>query len=124
MASNRNIFYALAIAAILLFLGTLIFNYLEGWSYVDSFYFSVITLTTIGYGDLTPTTDISKIIAAFYAILGIGVMVFIIGSVVGRYMFRQKKYLERIVSKVSSINSSIKARLPHRKDKSAEQRKE
>ena len=123
MASNKNLYYALAIAAILLFIGTFLFNYLEGWSYVDSFYFSVITLTTIGYGDLAPTTDTSKIIAALYAIFGIGVMIFIMGSVVGKYMFRQKKYLERIVNKVSGISSTIRARLPKRKSNSNGQNK-
>jgi len=34
-------------------LGTVIYHFVEGWSWLDSLYFSVITLTTIGYGDFS-----------------------------------------------------------------------
>jgi hypothetical protein len=37
-----------------------------------------MTLTTIGYGDLHPTSDLSKIFTSFYAIVGIGVFVALI----------------------------------------------
>jgi hypothetical protein len=36
--------------------GTLFYSQVEGWSLLDSLYFSIITLTTVGYGDLTPAT--------------------------------------------------------------------
>ncbi len=49
----------------------MIYRYLEGWDWLDSFYFVVITLTTIGYGDLTPTRDISKLITIFYGLNGV-----------------------------------------------------
>ena len=47
-------------AALLLVAGTIIFMFLEGFSPVDSFYFCFITLATIGYGDLHPTTDLGS----------------------------------------------------------------
>lgn len=34
--------------------GAILFHFLEGWSYVDSFYFCFISLTTVGFGDLVP----------------------------------------------------------------------
>lgn len=40
------------IAALILLCGTLFYNYVEGWGILDSLYFSVTTLTTVGYGDL------------------------------------------------------------------------
>ncbi|MGD2049482.1 MAG: potassium channel family protein [Chloroflexota bacterium] len=59
---------------LLIVLGTVIFHWLEGWSLVDSFYFSVISLTTVGYGDFTPTTTLAKLIAVFYVLNGVGVI--------------------------------------------------
>ena len=36
------------------------FHYLEGWSYADSIYFTVISLTTIGFGDFSPSFEGSE----------------------------------------------------------------
>lgn len=54
-------------------IGTLAFHFIEGWRWIDSFYFSVITLATVGYGDLTPKTDIGKIATVIFIISGIGI---------------------------------------------------
>jgi hypothetical protein len=55
-------------------IGAVLYHWLEGWDWVDSFYFVVITLTTIGYGDFSPTTPLTKIITIFYGINGIMVL--------------------------------------------------
>jgi hypothetical protein len=54
--------------------GAVLYHWLEGWSWIDSFYFVVITLTTIGYGDITPTTSLTKLITIFYGINGVVVL--------------------------------------------------
>ncbi|PJF27474.1 MAG: hypothetical protein CUN53_03895 [Phototrophicales bacterium] len=61
--------------------GTLFYRQVEGWSWIDSFYFSVITLTTIGYGDLHPTRDISKLFTIGYVIVGLGLFAAIITDI-------------------------------------------
>ncbi len=58
-------------AAIVIGIGATLYHWLEGWSWLDSIYFVVITLTTIGYGDLHPTKPVTKIITIFYGINGI-----------------------------------------------------
>lgn len=55
----------------LLAIGTLFYHFVEGWSLIDAFYFSVITLTTVGYGDLAPTLPLSRLFTALYIILGL-----------------------------------------------------
>ena len=57
----------------IILVGTIAYHNLEKWNYVDSFYFSGVTVLTIGYGDLHPTTTESKIFTVFYAAAGIGV---------------------------------------------------
>lgn len=54
-----------------LLVGAAVFHWLEGWSWLDSVYFVVITLTTIGYGDLSPTTPVTKLFTIFYGINGV-----------------------------------------------------
>ena len=55
-------------------LGTLVYRWLEGWSVVDALYFSVVTLATVGFGDLHPTTDTSKLFTVAYILSGLGVI--------------------------------------------------
>jgi voltage-gated potassium channel len=66
----------------LLVMGTLVYPILEGWSLVDSLYFSVVTLATVGYGDLHPTTDVGKLFTVLYILIGVGVLVVFASRVV------------------------------------------
>lgn len=43
----------------------------EGWSRLDTFYWSFVTATTVGYGDLHPVKNASKIAAVLIAFLGL-----------------------------------------------------
>ena len=46
----------------------------EGWGWLDSLYFSVITLTTVGYGDFAPKTDAGKVFTIIYILVGLGIL--------------------------------------------------
>ena len=59
---------------IMLASGTIFYHEIEGWRWIDSFYFSVTTLTTIGFGDFTPHTDIGKLFTVVYIFMGLGVI--------------------------------------------------
>ena len=60
-------------------LGIGLFSHFEGWDAKDSAYYSVITGTTIGYGDMYPKTDNGKIAAAFFAIVAVNVVGALLG---------------------------------------------
>lgn len=66
----------------LLLAGTLLYPVLEGWSLVDSLYFSVVTLATVGYGDIHPVTDLGKLFTVLYILTGVGVLVVFASRVV------------------------------------------
>lgn len=53
-------------------LGVLFYTRVEGWSVLDSFYFVIITMTTVGYGDLSPVTAAGKLVTVFFILVGIG----------------------------------------------------
>ena len=61
-------------AALLVVVGTVAYRFLEDWSWVDSFYFSVIAISTVGFGDITPTTDGSKLFTVVYIVFGVGII--------------------------------------------------
>ncbi len=71
------------LVAILLTAGTIFYWREEGWSILDSLYFSVITLTTIGYGDMAPTSSASKVFTIVYVLIGLGVLVSFLSVVAG-----------------------------------------
>jgi voltage-gated potassium channel len=61
-------------SALLLVVGTVFYHNIEGWSWLDSLYFCVISLATVGYGDLHPTTELSKVFTIVYVMSGIGIL--------------------------------------------------
>ena len=81
----------LATLSMLLVGSVLFYTQEEGWSIVDALYFSVMTMSTIGYGDLTPTTVTSKIFTIVFAVLSIGVFVAIVTKIVSIVLERQKQ---------------------------------
>ena len=91
MDDNRIFSILISTVIITLLIGTLFYNFVEGWSILDSVYFSVITLTTVGYGDLVPVTDLGKIFTSFYVLLGIGIIFMFIRAIAVRRIKRRIK---------------------------------
>ena len=63
--------FAFWIIAAYLAAGSVFYAYAEEWEWYDSFYFCTVTLLTVGYGDLAPTTDTSKAFTVIYILLGL-----------------------------------------------------
>ena len=74
VVSDRDSRATLLWAVATLLIGTVVYHWLEGWSYLDALYFCVISLATIGYGDLTPTTPVAKAFTIIYVINGIVIL--------------------------------------------------
>jgi len=65
--------FMLAVVVVLI-TGVVFYRLAEGWSLADSLYFTVIALSTIGFGDFTPTTTFSRLFTVLYAIIGVGLI--------------------------------------------------
>jgi voltage-gated potassium channel len=62
----------LAVAVILI--GVVFYVNVEHWSLINAIYFCVVTLGTVGYGDITPTSDAGKLFTVVYIIVGLSVI--------------------------------------------------
>jgi voltage-gated potassium channel len=81
----RTSFYLLLL---IIFSGTMFYATVEGLRWVDAFYLSVVTLTTLGYGDLHPVTDMGKIFTVIYLFTGMGVVIAVVTRL-ARAMFNE-----------------------------------
>jgi voltage-gated potassium channel len=81
----------LALVVSLLVSGMVFFTLAEGWSVLDSFYFSVTTLTTVGFGDPAPATAAGKIFTILYIFVGLGVIVGFINVLAKDTFARQRR---------------------------------
>lgn len=99
-------FFALVVG--LLSIGTVVYSILEDWSLLNSLYFSVVTLSTIGYGDLAPTNNAAKVFTIIYIFVGVGTLgVFI--SAVSRASLRRSQ--ERIQLRIDGQSAPKKDEL-------------
>ena len=74
--------YALmALAAAILF-GTIGFHFIEGWSFPDSLYVTIQTLTTVGYGDLPPHSGAGRAFAVVVMLVGVGGVALVASTIV------------------------------------------
>jgi len=83
-------------------LGTVAYHYLEGWNWISSFYFSVATLTTVGYGDLYPTSDFSRLFTAAYVLIGVAIALTTMGLVTTNYLLKREGKLLEMKERVSA----------------------
>ena len=68
---RKSILFVLGNLAFVMIVGTVIYHYLENWSWVDSFYFVGSHITTVGTSLVEPSRDITKILAVFIDFVGI-----------------------------------------------------
>ena len=107
MDLHKKFTFAIIVFLILLSGGALIYSSIEGWSYLDSLYFTVATVTTIGYGDIVPQTDIGKIFTIFFSFFGIG-MAFYFFTLFGKYIYKKtfqdelKKHHYKLIRHIKS----------------------
>ncbi|MGH2907445.1 MAG: potassium channel family protein [Solirubrobacterales bacterium] len=61
--------------------GTIFYMIVEKWDFVDSLYFTVTTLTTVGFGNPSPTTDLGKLFTTVFVLSGVGMLLAVINAI-------------------------------------------
>lgn len=78
------------------FLGEVDGNTGKAWTFIDSFYFGIATITTVGYGDLSPQTRSGRTIACVYVLVGVGVIGVALGRIAGYLLERKKQLADKL----------------------------
>jgi hypothetical protein len=76
--------------AVLIF-GTIVFMFIENRSFVDAFYYIIVTMATVGYGDIVPTTPAGKIMAIVLIITGVGTFLGVVANATEMMLSRREK---------------------------------
>ena len=102
LKSQTNNFRILAALVSVLIVGSAWFYHIvEKWNWLDSFYYIVVTLGTVGYGDYTPKTDAGKLYAMGLIVVGIGIFGFFAQQLLKR---QQLKSLQRQLKRDETKN--------------------
>jgi hypothetical protein len=89
----------LLLSGLILVVGVVFYTRVEHWGLLDSVYFCIVTLGTVGYGDVTPTTDLGKMFTSLYIIVGLSVIggfLATMGRMIGesRFVAGERTFLE------------------------------
>jgi hypothetical protein len=80
-----------------------ILGYREGWTITSTLYFSIMSASTTGFGDYTPTTEVNKIYCIFFFPISVAVFGEVLGKIAGIYVqhkFRknEQNFLKRTIT--------------------------
>lgn len=80
--NDRRILFALLAVIVAMGCGAIGFHLIEGWSILDSLYAAAQTVTTVGYGDVTPVTRGGRLFAMVFMLAGVGVVLYALTATV------------------------------------------
>jgi hypothetical protein len=103
----------LVVLLIVMGLGILGFMIIEDLSLADAFYFSIVTIATVGYGDIHPATQAGKILAVVLIITGVGTFLGVVANATEIMLNRRerKARIEKLNMVTSLFFSEIGNRL-------------
>jgi voltage-gated potassium channel len=77
---EKKLILSLVLLVLTLLLGSSGYSLIEGWSFFDSVYMTVITLSTVGFQEIRPLSDIGKAFTIGLIFLGLGVVAYIVNN--------------------------------------------
>ena len=81
MGSSRQIILSILAVLFLFFGGSLGYMILEHWNFLDSLYMTVITLATVGFGEVHEVSEVGRIYTIFLILAGVGFIGYVVGTV-------------------------------------------
>ena len=88
---TNGFIYMLYVAAVLITVSSVLISYVEEKPLADALWWSIVTCTTVGYGDISPETGVGRIIAVILMIFGIGLISMLTGAITTFFTSPQKE---------------------------------
>jgi voltage-gated potassium channel len=76
MTLERRLLNIVLIFAAIVLVGGVGYVVIEGWSWIDAFYMSVITVTTVGFGEVHPLTSAGRLFTSVLIVLGVAAITY------------------------------------------------
>ena len=98
---HRRLAYVFIVIVIILFGSATFYHYIERWRYLDALYFSAATMTTVGYGDITPKSDAGKIFTIFFVFMGVGIALYGLSLIAAHFVEMREEFWLKRLGKIS-----------------------
>lgn len=82
MDNIKNLILSFLLTLFIIFIGTTGYVLIEHWNILDALYMTVITLTTVGYGEVHDVSKMGRIFTIFLVFFGFGFIIYVAGAVV------------------------------------------
>lgn len=105
---NTNGFkYILTVCIAVIFLGAIGIHYAENMNFSDAIWWSFVTTTTVGYGDISPASPFGRIIACILMIVGIGLIGSLTSTITAFFFYtsQQKKSFKQ--TEIDNIKTAL-----------------
>ncbi|MBY6115712.1 potassium channel family protein [Mameliella alba] len=92
---------------LIIFGGTVFFRHVEGWSWLDSYFFTVVTLSTVGYGELVPQTAVGRIGTTVFILLGLGIFAVAVQQFGVFAMRKREEHTEWLIARLGHEDKTV-----------------
>lgn len=100
LTTNLKVKICITTLLVFLIVGTFVFKFIEPFTWIQAFYFTVTTMTTVGYGDLVPSNDLTRIVVSFYILLSVTLYISLAAFLGMEYLdHHEKRHLEKQVTR-------------------------
>ncbi len=105
---TNNFNYTLLIGILVLIVSSILMTFIEKIDFFDSLWWSIVTVTTVGYGDIYPKTILGKIVATILMFMGIG-LIGSLTSTISTYFINKENKSNEEDYKTKILKDSIKS---------------
>ncbi len=105
--SNLKLILSICIFASIVILGSFGYVLIENWSWADAFYMTIVTVSTVGFGETHPLSGAGRVFTSLLIVFGVGTMAYMIANI-GECVFQRQLMLFSPTIKMNRIISKMK----------------